>query len=115
MNRHELACAWYCVTEVLNARRLHCQPIPAWLRKYHDNLAAQRATMSADGHETCSPTTDPHTIGVMDVAKLLNVTTRHVRRVARTDANLGAQLVSGTWQFQRDTVEQYAAQKGTKR
>lgn len=102
MNRHELECAYYCAVEVLNNRRLRGQAIPDWLKRYHDRVDAAWLTASAHGPETGSTAWESPTIGVAEMAALLGVSPRHVRRIADT---LGGRRVSGTWVFNRATAE----------
>jgi hypothetical protein len=89
MSQHELECALYCATEVLNTRRIRNQPIPDWLE-------ANWAEISGSGPKTSVTDSASQTIGVEEVAALLNRTPRHVRRIARS---VGGRRINGTWIF----------------
>lgn len=111
MSRRDLQLALYCSTEVLNNRRLRGQPIPKDLREYHDELEAEWGAMSVNGHESCPASDESPTIGAEEVAALLKVSPRQVRRLAQAEPRLGGQMVSGAWVFQRDAVENYASRR----
>jgi hypothetical protein len=94
-----------CATEVLNTRRLRGEPIPDELKDYHEEVEADWAAMSGIGRNSCETSEASSTMGVEEVAAMLNRTTRQVRRIA---PSLGAERVNGTWIFQRGAVEEFA-------
>ena len=98
---------YMCAAEVVNGRRLRGQPIPAGLKQYLQELEADSAEMSGSGPKTCDGADANPTMGVKEVATMLNITERHVRRIA---TRLGGRRVNGTWVFDRDIVENYRKQ-----
>ena len=102
--------AYYCAVEVLNTRRLRGQPIPPWLKSYHEELEAEWTALSAHGPRTCQTANTPPTMDAEEAAKLMNCTPRNARRKAEKDPRLG-RIVSGVWVFDRAAVENYARRR----
>ena len=75
--------------------------------------APDRSPSVAGASDTrCRVDADAETIGTREVADLLGVSTRHVRRLrGDLDGRLEGHVGHGEWRFPRGTVERYAADK----
>lgn len=108
MNLTEIDLRWalFCVSSTLDRRRVRYEPIPAALVESHRRLTAAYSAMSADGPQISLLGTElDEPIGTDDAAEILNVTPRHIRRIA---ADLDGIKVGTDWTFKRSTVERYA-------
>lgn len=100
--------AFRCVSELLDRRRLQCAPVPAWLVEHYHRMRA----MSACGHEFGSGPAelaeDHDELTTEEVAEMLNLSTRQVRRNAEA---IGGVKPGRDWVFDRESVERYADER----
>lgn len=97
----------YCVAETVRRRLLCGAPVPAWLRKLHQQL-----TSSVCGTDSTVPQQESiEAIDTDEAAKILGCSTRYIRRIA---SDLDGQRIAGRWIFNRATVTEYADAKRTR-
>lgn len=105
LTERDLHWAVFCVSGLLDRRRVRYEPIPADLVTAHRRITAAYHTMSASGPENDSqPTQLDERIDTTEASLILAVTPRHVRRLA---ADLDG-TKKRDWTFSRASVERYA-------
>lgn len=101
--------AFRCVSELLDRRRLQCVPVPGWLVEHYHSMRA----MSACGHDFGSGAAEldeeHDTMTTEEVAEMLNLSTRQVRRNAEA---IGGVKLGRDWAFDCESVERYADERG---
>lgn len=109
LTQRDLHWAMFCVSGLLDGRRVRCQPVPADLVEAHRRITTAYHAMSSAGvPENGSQATQlDERIGTTEAALILGVTPRHVRRLG---TDLDGVKVGTTWTFSRAAVERYAAQ-----
>ncbi len=102
-----LHAALYAVRAVVASRKLAGRPVPPPVTDL--DTALQQAA-SAHGPQFCcdAPESKPELIGPSETARILECSTRHIRRIA---ADLDGHNIEGHWVFRRDTVETYAQER----
>jgi hypothetical protein len=99
-----LQACYFCVAEVIRTRRRVGAPIPGWMRAHYDQLDTEIRGMSRRRHKIpeigCGQPQSDEWIGVRETAEILKLSKRQVQRIA---SDLGGQLISGRWVFNRDT------------
>jgi hypothetical protein len=106
LTERDLHWAVFCVSALLDRRRVRYEPIPADLVQAHRRITAAHHAMSAGGPENGSQATQlDDRIGTTEAALILAVTARHVRRLAKHDLD---GIKKGSWTFSRAAVERYA-------
>jgi hypothetical protein len=113
VNRDDLRAAYYCCSEVLRTRRRVGAPIPDWMTAYFRRLDAAYRGMAPRGPSVVEngdegTQSKDDVIGSVEVAKMLSLAPRQVRRRA---TQLGGTLVAGRWLFMRETVAEYAERR----
>jgi hypothetical protein len=106
LTERDLHWAVFCVSGLLDRRRVRYEPIPADLVQAHRRITAAYHAMSAGGPPTGPQPTqsEDERIDTTEAGLIVGVTPRHVRR-------LGPDLdgtKKGTWTFSRAAVERYA-------
>lgn len=104
----DLRAAYHTAAEVIRGRQRTGEPIPQWLRAHFERLDTEIRGMSRPRHKIpgigwCQPQLDEW-IGVRETAEILKLSKRQVQRIA---SDLGGQLISGRWIFNRDTVTEH--------
>lgn len=105
--------ALYCVAALVRSRLRCGQPVPTWLHRHFRDLDAAVRGMSPRGPSVVENAdggtqSKDDVIGSVEVAKMLSLAPRQVRRRAR---QLGGTLVAGRWLFMRETVADYAERR----
>lgn len=102
----DLHWAVFCVSGLLDRRRVRYEPIPADLVQAHRRLTVAYHTMSASGRPSGPRPTqsEDERIGTTEAGLILGVTARHVRRLTKDLDGIKV----GNWTFSRAAVERYA-------
>lgn len=102
MGDEDIQAARRCASLLRDRLLLQGVPLPLWLVHHQQRLQA----MSASGHETDSGTpqsSHEHTLGVQEVAEMVNMSPRQIRRDA---TKLGGVKIGRDWRFDsRDVLE----------
>lgn len=100
MRDEDVTAALACASKLLDTWRLQGIPLPAWLVRHHGRMQALSARGTRSGTGTTSLGHEP-ALNSQDVAVMLNVSTRWVRKHAD---KLGGVKTGRDWVFDRRAV-----------